>query len=69
MVIRQKSEGDPNYKRRIILDNLHIVTSYFDARTVNYYATVMKELTQYDDFWIRYEFAKSRGEIHSHGIL
>ena len=29
----------------------------------------MKEICQYDDIWWRYEFAKSRGAIHSHAII
>ena len=36
--IRGHIEYSPNYKRRLILDNLHIVTSYFDARTINHYS-------------------------------
>ena len=67
--IRKEIENSPNMRRRVVLDNLHIVTTHFDARTINYYATVMKDITQYDDVWWRYEFAKSRGEIHSHGIV
>jgi len=35
----------------------------------NYYNTVYKELFQCDDYFFRYEFAKSRGQIHTHGIL
>ena len=60
---------DAKFRREVVLQHLHIVTSYFDARVVNYYSTVMKELVQYDDCWWRYEFAKSRGEIHSHAIV
>jgi hypothetical protein len=29
----------------------------------------MKEILQYDDIWWRYEFAKSRGAIHSHAVV
>ena len=29
----------------------------------------MKETLQYDDIWWRYEFAKSRGAIHSHAVV
>ena len=67
--IKEKVMCDNKFKRELVLQNLHIVTQYFDARTVNYYSTVMKELLQYSDVWWRYEFAKFRGEIHSHAVV
>ena len=67
--VRQKVDTNPKFKKDLIFKNLHIVTSYFDSRTINYYATVGKELFQYSDMWWRYEFAKSRGEIHSHALI
>ena len=60
-VIREKVNSDNKFKRSLVLENLHIVTNYFDTRTINYYASVMKETLQYDDVWWRYEFAASRG--------
>ena len=68
-VIICELKENPQYLRKTVLENLHIVTMYFDARTKNYYNTVIKELFQCDDFFYRYEFAKSRGQIHSHGLL
>ena len=68
-IVRSNAYNDHVFRRSLVLKNLHIVTTYFDARTINYYATVMKEVCQYDDIWWRYEFAKSRGAIHSHGII
>ena len=67
--VKEKLNADFNFRRQMVLNNLHIVTSYFNARTINYYATVMKETLQYDDVWWRYEFAKSRGAIHSHAVV
>ena len=64
---RLQSEGA--FKRQTLLECGHVVTNLFDARTVNYYATVAKELFQVDDVWWRYEFAKSRGAIHAHALL
>ena len=58
-----------SYYQQMVLNNLHIVTNYFDIRTVNYYTTVAREVFQTSDMWIRYEFAKGRGEIHSHAII
>ena len=68
-IVKDKMDTDFNYRRQMVLNNLHIVTTYFNARTINYYATVMKETLQYDDVWWRYEFAKSRGAIHSHAVV
>ena len=67
--VKEKLLGDSKFKRQLVLQNLHIVTAYFDTRTINYYASVLKEAFQYDDVWWRNEFAKSRGEIHSHAII
>ena len=66
--VQLQVDTDASFKRKLVLDYLHIVTNYFNARTINYYASVMKELLQYDDIWWRYEFAKSRCAIHCHGI-
>ena len=66
--IRLKFTNDSKYRHQVILQNQHIVTSYFDIRHTNYKDTVLKHLFQYEDFWSRYEFAKSRGQIHSHSL-
>ena len=55
--------------RDVLQECGHITTTYFDAHATNYYATVLKEVMQYDDAWWRYEFAKSRGAIHSHSLV
>ena len=52
--LRQKLQNDSSFKRQLILSNLHIVSSYFDARTINYFATVNRELFAYDDCWWRF---------------
>ena len=65
----ERLQSEPAFKRQTLLECGHVVTNLFDARTVNYYATVAKELFQVDDVWWRYEFAKSRGAIHAHALL
>ena len=60
---------DTHFLRQTDLQNLHIVTRYFEARSINYYNTVAKELYQANDYWFRFEFTKARGQIHSHGII
>ncbi|XP_066914213.1 uncharacterized protein [Clytia hemisphaerica] len=67
--ILNKLNTDMHYLRRTVLQNLHIATLYFETRTINYYNTVAKELFNLTDYWFRFEFAKSRGQIHSHGLI
>ena len=66
--ILEKIQNDSKYRHRVLLENQHIVTSYFDARHINYENTFLKDVLQYNDSWSRYEFAKSRGQIHSHSL-
>ena len=66
--ILDKITADSKYRHQVLLENQHIVTSYFDARLINYENTFLKEGLQYNDSWNRYEFAKSRGQIHSHSL-
>ena len=66
--VRNLISTDYKFRRELVLENLHIVTSYFDGRTINYFPSVIKELMQYDDVWWRYKFAKRRGKIYSHAI-
>ncbi|XP_066920336.1 uncharacterized protein [Clytia hemisphaerica] len=67
--LQVKFKSDSKFRHQVLLQNQHIVTSYFDARHHNYINTVLKELFQYEEFWSRYEFAKSRGQIHSHSLF
>jgi len=67
--VRSELTLNSQYLRKQILENLHIATLMFDARSKNFVHTVGKTLFQTDDFFYRYEFAKSRGQIHTHGIL
>lgn len=66
--LKEKFLSDTNFCHQVILQNQHIVTSYFNARHLNYKDTVLKNLFQYEDDWSRYEIAKSRGAIHSHAL-
>ena len=67
--ILQKIKNDSKYRHQVLHENQHIVTSYFDTRHISYENTFLKEGLQFDDSWSRYEFAKSRGQIHSILIL
>ena len=58
--------------KNVLFDNLqkntHIDAKYFDLRTQSYFNKVMTSVFGIDTFWYRYEFAKSRGMIHWHGL-
>ena len=60
--------SNAGYKHKLIQENSHIVTAYFNARHINYENTVLKELLNFQDSWGRSEFAKSRGQIHNHSV-
>ena len=57
------------FKHQLLADNSHIVTNYFHARDINYKNTVLKEVYDWVDVWLRDEFAKSRGQIHDHALI
>ena len=45
-----------------------VVVSYFDLRTQSYHEKVLKPVFGVSDYWYRYEFAKSRSQIHWHQL-
>ena len=45
-----------------------LVGKYFDMRKSSNFNTIMKDVFGVTDYWYRYEFAKSRGMIHWHGL-
>ena len=65
----QRMQSDSSFKHRLLVENGHIITNYFHVRTINYKNTVLKELYDWTDIWLRDEFAKSRGQIHDHDII
>ena len=58
-----------NARFKAIQENTHVVVSYFDLRTQSYHdLKVLKAVFGVSDYWYRYEFARSRGEIHWHQL-
>ena len=53
---------------RIILEHSDIVQAYFQKRVQVWFRTVGKTVFGIDHYWIRYEFAPSRGQIHAHWL-
>ena len=59
------SEGE---KGRVQLINNHaaVVQEYFQSRVIVWLDTVGKDIFSINHYWVRYEFAPSRGQIHAH---
>ena len=51
-----------------VKENPHIVTTYFDIRVKCYFKTVMTHIFSVTSYWFAYEFARTRGMIHLHGL-
>ena len=59
---------DSNARFKAVQENTHVVVKYFDLRTQSYHEKVLKPVFGVSDYWYRYEFAKSRGQIHWHQL-
>ena len=59
---------DSNTRFKAVQENTHVVVRYFDLRTQSYHEKVLKPVFGVSDYWYRYEFAKSRGQIHWHQL-
>ena len=59
---------DSNARFKAVQENTYVVVSYFDLRTQSYHEKVLKPVFGVSDYWYRYEFGKSRGQIHWHQL-
>ena len=59
---------DNNARFKAVQENTHVVVKYFDLRTQSYHEKVLKPVFGVSDYWYRYEFAGSRGQIHWHQL-
>ena len=59
---------DSNACFKAVQENSHVVVNYFDLRTQSYHKKVLKPVFGVSNYWYRYEFAKSRGQIHWHHL-
>ena len=59
---------DSNARFKAVQENTYVVVSYFDLHTQSYHEKVLKPVFGVSDYWYRYEFAKSRGQIHWHQL-
>lgn len=53
-------------KNMLINDYSIVIQEYFQARVEIFLETVGKSVLGIEHYWVRYEFAKSRGQIHAH---
>ena len=59
---------DSNARYKAVQENTYGVVKYFDLPTQSYHDKVLKPVFGVSDYWYRYEFAKSRGQIHWHQL-
>ena len=60
---------DSKYRRKQILRHPHITCRFFELRTEQYIQNVLGPVWGVRDYFVRYEFAEGRGQIHFHGIF
>ena len=63
-----KNLCNPTSKKfvQVINDYSIVIQEYFQERTELWLKTVGKELFGIEHYWVRYEFAPGRGQIHAH---
>ena len=60
--------GKTAVRERVIQQFGHIASRYFEKRTQLYFQIVLAPCLDLDDWFIRYEFAESRKQIHFHSV-
>ena len=60
-------ESDAAFSKAV-RDNKQVVTTYFACKVEMWLSNFLRPVFGIDDFMLCYEFAKSRGAIHFHGI-
>ena len=53
-------------RNRAVLEYSLVIQEYFQVRVQEFMNTVGKHVFGIEHYWLRYEFAKSRGQIHAH---
>ena len=57
---------DNNARNQAVNDYLIVIQEFFQKRTKDFLDNIGKDLFGIKHYWIRYEFAKSHGQIHAH---
>jgi hypothetical protein len=63
-VVDLRTDGNRRFKA--MNDYASIVVQFYQLRMEIYCETVLKDALGINHYWFRYEFAKSRGQIHGH---
>ena len=53
---------------KAVKENPHIVVHYFDLRAQDFIKIIVVKIFRVNSYWIKYEFAIHRGQIHLHGL-
>ena len=51
---------------QLVNDYTIVIQEYFQKRTIAWLESVGKEILDIKHYWIRFEFAPNRGQIHAH---
>lgn len=65
---RPNMDENETIKYKLLNDYSYLVQEFFQIRTEEWMKTVGKKVFGINHYWIRYEFAKGRGQIHAHMI-
>lgn len=56
-------------RNKAVNDYAVVVQEFFIRRTEDYLNTVGREVLGIEHYWLRFEFAKGRGQIHAHALV
>jgi hypothetical protein len=62
-------DRDKHLRSKYVKKYSGLVCEYFEKRTMDFVENVLKKNYGISDYYIRYEFAKSRGMIHFHMLV
>ena len=64
-----EADGRSGVVHKVLLQNSVLINQVFVLRTKAWFGEVLGKAIGIEDYWYRFEFAKSRGAIHFHAIL
>ncbi len=64
----EKDMSEENTKKLVKLVNHYsiVVQEYFERRVQVFLKTIGKKILKIEHYWVRFEFAPSRGQIYAH---
>lgn len=61
--------NDRKARNKAVNDYAIVIQEFFIHRTEDYLNTIGKEILGIEHYWLRFEFAKGRGQIHAHILV